>query len=490
MGISRPFPLALGVVSIVSGIAMLAFDILFAFNLSDPTSPNHIKAIAIIAATLGLVAELTLVLLLARQIRYRHGGHIQDFGHGPQYTYILVGVTAFFGLLSVAATALLMGSMEAGWVGMPISIAHTSVTHLTAGGFIAWAIFLVSSISFAVCIVIIQRKDLQRQIRPYHLAADLQVSEVPGVPQSPGKQDNNLLRGNFSLDSRYSPSLSGRSHTGSDNLASVRSSLSQVVRPITSRSRLITSNKIPKLSPLEPLDSSHRDVVLPAEDDFDSWDTSAVDPHARHVMESASGSPAKFLETIPASPTPSRSPSPGFPLDLIPPKATKARKRSRSHSPAPASPKLSQRSTRTISPAESMKEANIHPLFRTDSPTPPPAATPGTRVEAAPGAGQVISDRKSIRSLKRVRSGSLPAAPMIDGGSLEIIRQTIIRKELEDEELRSSEEVTERSLTPPIPDWILGQGPRSSLSGYNARRQSEKAGGATSTPDPPRRSCA
>ncbi|KAE8351684.1 hypothetical protein BDV28DRAFT_158525 [Aspergillus coremiiformis] len=45
-------------------------------------------------------------------------------------------------------------------------------------------------------------------------------------------------------------------------------------------------------------------------------------------------------------------------------------------------------------------ESNIHPLFRSNNPTPPPTALPGTTVIASPEAGQTIS----IKALQRMRS--------------------------------------------------------------------------------------
>ncbi|KAF7596280.1 hypothetical protein BBP40_002424 [Aspergillus hancockii] len=47
-------------------------------------------------------------------------------------------------------------------------------------------------------------------------------------------------------------------------------------------------------------------------------------------------------------------------------------------------------------------ESNIHPLFRSNSPTPPPTAMPGTTVIASPAAGQTIS----IKALHRMRSAN------------------------------------------------------------------------------------
>ncbi|RHZ71685.1 hypothetical protein CDV55_107437 [Aspergillus turcosus] len=47
-------------------------------------------------------------------------------------------------------------------------------------------------------------------------------------------------------------------------------------------------------------------------------------------------------------------------------------------------------------------ESNIHPLFRSDSPSPPPTPMPGTNLHASPVAGQTIS----VKTLTRVRSAN------------------------------------------------------------------------------------
>ncbi|KAI6517113.1 hypothetical protein MCOR05_011575, partial [Pyricularia oryzae] len=63
-------------------------------------------------------------------------------------------------------------------------------------------------------------------------------------------------------------------------------------------------------------------------------------------------------------------------------------------------------------------ESHIHPLFRSDSPT-PAIAKPGTIVTAAPNAGQLIPpDSQGIR---RMFSGNLPQipSPLSQHGSFE-----------------------------------------------------------------------
>jgi hypothetical protein len=478
MGISRGLPLALGALAVSSGATMLTFDIIFAVTLSRSASPVKVNVVAIVASVLSSIAVVLLLLLLARQIRYRNGAHIQDFGHGRQHTYLLAGFAGVFGVLSAVASAVLLGIMRNRQADLPKRTIHSSTQSLVTGAFIVWAISLLSEAVFIICMVIIQRKDFQQQIQPYHIGGvteafpQMQESSRLGASSA---QANDSSRGTPSMESRSPPS-SGRSRAGSDTMSSFRSSLSQVVRPISSKTKLIQQNHKSHHRPTS-IESNHRETSMSVEDGFDSWDTSGVDAQSRQAVESASPTPQRFLETIPASPTTSRSASPGFPLDLEPPKS---RKRSRSYSPANSYREV-PRSVRQTSPTESNHEAHIHPLFRTDSPTPPPAATPGTIVTAAPGAGQVISDRQSIRSLHRMRSGSLPSSPLVHSASLDSMRRAMQEREEreEREELERLEEVGgERTLTPPIPDFILNGGPRNSMTGYNSRKKTQTGMGS------------
>ncbi|KAJ2899886.1 hypothetical protein MKZ38_002753 [Zalerion maritima] len=279
-----------------------------------------------------------------------------------------------------------------------------------------------------------------------------------------------------------SPPGSSAGQSTAETMTSFRSSLSQVVRPITSKTRLLsTRTRRSRTASLESCrERANSQYYHRSQDEgFDSWDTSSVDVHNRQtVLESGSPTPGRFLETIPASPTTSRSPSPGCPLDLPPPRP--AARRSRSYSPAPPRPQAPFMNDQPP-PSPTGSEAHIHPLFRSDSPTPPPLATPGTVVIAAPSAGHVISDRSSIRSLNRMRSGSLPCqpSPLSRQGSLDNIHVGQSRKERSPEpespgDLQqleeSEEEEEERKMTPPIPDWILSAGSRTSLTDYQSRK--------------------
>lgn len=304
-----------------------------------------------------------------------------------------------------------------------------------------------------------------------------------------------------SMDASYPPASSG-GFSARSTIYSMASSVENVVRSASSKTRLISSNHSLRSQRsgrsarrAASLESVHQPRATSSAagdvDSFDSWDTSAVDPQNRQlVIETSATSPGigRFLETIPASPTTSRSPSPGTPLDQfeLPSPRLDHSRRSRSFSPATSARSLvaPQPPRRAFTTQHaSASESHIHPLFRSDSPTPPPMASPGTVVIAAPRAGQVISDRLSIRSLSRMRSGSLPAvsSPLTSNESFESLRfarggvggrgggggrgdegnDKTFSASSEDS-LRSDEqlgevpeEVPERKITPPVPEYIL-----------------------------------
>ena len=273
---------------------------------------------------------------------------------------------------------------------------------------------------------------------------------------------------------RKSPSSSSDMSRG-ENTTSLSASLSQAIHPVSSKTRLLSTRSSEKRRP-PSLDSNN--FKTSRENSFDSWDTSSVDAANRQiVMEASSPQPPKqrFLETIPASPTVSRSPSPGGSslFSLEPPLPAR---RSRSYSPGSSRRDLREPVLRE---QRSNTELHIHPLFRSDSPTPPPVASPGTNVMASPNAGQVIVPKQSIRSLHRMRSGSLPTtrSPLSRQGSLEDIngnKQKDEQDSIEEQEEDSSEQEeaarSDADLTPPIPDWIMSAGKRTSLTRHNSLR--------------------
>jgi len=477
MAALKALPLALGTLAVVVITVMATFDIIFAITLSQSSVPPSLRITSIVAAGLISVSVVLTSVLLGRQVRYRNGTPLGQQDH--QQVYFLAGFGGVFAILSSVATALVLGMMQNQLPELPERMLGTLTKSMVLGGFVVWAVSLLLQTIFVICMILVPRKEFQRQIRRYSTTQVLQTmanqETSRAQDESYGSTQEKSHRGSSSTDSKYQPPSSGRSRSGSDTMTSIRTSLNSLVRPMDSKTKLIS----PKASRSLSLTSSHHESTGVVEDGFESWDYSSA---VVETVVNVSPSCPRFLETIPASPTTSRSNSPGFPLDLEPPRT----KRSRSHSPggriqrsySPSTSVRESRRSRNISPTE-IKESHIHPLFRSGSPTPPPAATPGTVVTAAPGAGQVISDRASIRSISsrsRLRSGSLPASPspLIHSASMDSIRRTLALEEREEiaEEDGELETGSERTITPPIPQWIMEAGQRTSLGVYQTRKKS------------------
>ncbi|KAH7162559.1 hypothetical protein B0J13DRAFT_517814 [Dactylonectria estremocensis] len=288
-----------------------------------------------------------------------------------------------------------------------------------------------------------------------------------GHPLQPDIPDPDLASRLNSMTSQhtYSSSIGGRSRSGT--MTSIKSSLSHAIRPVTSKTQLLSNKETRRPASMDSY--AHR---TSGEDAFDTWDTSSVDTQNRQVVMEVSTPPqthGRFLETIPGSPTVSRTPSPN--TEAMPFQPPRIRPRSRSYSPAP---RRREQSSPIPEPPPSMSELHIHPLFRSGSPDPPPVTTPGTVVIASPNAGQVITHRQSVRSLNQTRVSSNPlfSSPLSTRDSIVRDEQSVISitEEETDVETEPTPTPSERTMTPPIPEWVLGAGTRSSWTGYNTRK--------------------
>ncbi|KAF2688640.1 hypothetical protein K458DRAFT_293005 [Lentithecium fluviatile CBS 122367] len=278
------------------------------------------------------------------------------------------------------------------------------------------------------------RDSVMSEVRHSNTTTNLYVLQ-PTQPSSP-------------LAGLPSPTFSARS---SNSLKSWRDSLQHVVRPVTSRTKLIKQPSFTRDAPsLYSIDNrSIKSASHP--DGFDSWE---VDPSTRDaVVQIAS------TVTSPSATAPVSAPSRGTALEPIPGSRPASPARALD-GPFPSSddsdselvppPKMMPDISRPPSPAVS--EAHIHPLFRTESPTPPPAATPGTNILASPLATQMITCPP--RPYSRMRSNSSRAA------SPSPLHRAISPQ---GNSSRSPSPPT-REMTPPIPDFVLNSSPRSSTS--------------------------
>lgn len=270
-------------------------------------------------------------------------------------------------------------------------------------------------------------------------------------------------------------------------------SLQQAVRPINSRSRLLPSSR-PSFSRESSVLSDTQSIATASHSDhFDTWDTSHVDLQMREALSPTVPTKGTALETIPGSRpvSPAKAldgPFPSSSLVILDRPPTAVSYAGRHERPGTTHSNHSKRTfipSRPTSPAVS--EAHIHPLFRTDSPTPPPGTTPGTVVIASPFGGQIMASsspaigsrpfsrmrsdsRTSSRTASRAPSPAFKQNSMDDHRSLSsaspYTRSTVASFDERRSESRSSSPVS-RSMTPPIPDFILSaskEGLRSSSS--------------------------
>lgn len=211
------------------------------------------------------------------------------------------------------------------------------------------------------------------------------VKAVPYASTRPSMADT---RGVTSFDSTLASMR--RCTSPSPTVESTRSSFSHTTRRPTSKRRLLSLRELQHPLDCEPVQESM---------DADAETSQPIDEPPRWFQNLEA---PRSLETIPASPVAGETDFGTRLADLSPPPPV--RQRSRSFSPMGT--RLPPPIPDTDSPRGSIDEAHIHPLFRSDSPTPPPMATPGTMVVASPDAGRVIHHHPSNQSLRRLRSGS------------------------------------------------------------------------------------
>ncbi|KAJ4385189.1 hypothetical protein N0V85_008153 [Neurospora sp. IMI 360204] len=532
----------LGIVAVLATTAIFVIHIILARSLAQETS-SPVKTTTIVAAVFEGLALLTTTFLLvsscvaSRLVRRFNG--------------VLFGVGLFVCSVAAALSIATLVFLSKDSVKLPKEVAGTKTSGLLIGGSVALGVAFATQLLFQVLHFIGARMGGMGYVGDEESSPRQQVKAIPYQQTNPNTEKVRFEDPTVSARAIPRPSYG---HSVGNSLSSWRSSLYSVMRPVPSTTHLLASNSQHSLSlrmcQPDSIDSTAMrerhtaSVATTLENGFDSWDTSSVDPQNRQTVAEAASAcsppmlPAPFLETIPASPMASRQPSPGLPptdsqLDLgnsllIPPKSI--RRRSRSFSPA--SMRSMERAREAFTQHATMSEthiseSHIHPLFRSDSPTPPAIVSPGTVVVAAPNGGQVLSDKHSIRTLAKKPSGSFPAvsSPLSRQGSLESFRTKVTRYEggsrpgtraeelrEEDEEGLSDDDENEeeeeedddrdgvtmssmkgkapavsspspsprsslahddevdREMTPPIPGWILDAGARTSFLGYNQRK--------------------
>ncbi|GJC95035.1 hypothetical protein ColKHC_03861 [Colletotrichum higginsianum] len=457
MGLPRAIPVAAGALALIATITIVVIHVVLAAHIAQ-VSP--VRTSSVLSSVLESILLAIMGWMLSANVvpRFRNSS--------KRFISVMFGASVLTCTMATAASVATMICLSNATRDLADSVLGAKQMSFLIASSIALGLCFACQLIFIVIHFVLARLVARHEAGSLHMdeesrrSPNVHIKSVPYHRTSPTFDSRSR---STSMGSQSPPqSSSGRSAT--DTLSSIRSSLSNVVRPISSRTRLLPLREKMRASSIDSNHYRSRSSSVNEDSSFDSWDTSSVDMQSRMtVLGTSSPVPGRFLETIPASPTTSRSPSPGTPLDV--------------DGEAPQT-HFCQRVLAATPGARlyhaGLRERVAHPpLFRSDSPDPPPMVTPGTVVTAAPDAGRVISDRQSVR---RMRSGSLPSgpSPLSRTGSYDNLFANSQPSIKEKDDLPSPQEEDEapgeRQMTPPIPEWILSAGTRTSLTGYQSRK--------------------
>ncbi|KAL2052614.1 hypothetical protein ABVK25_007174 [Lepraria finkii] len=442
-----------GLAAFLLGVATAILILVLAISLIS----GHQEAFALplVAAIVQIVSCCTLATLIL--LRTQHDKHPAVFVGQTRRRYVLVLV---LGILPSLAAAAVVGS-ALGWgegslTKKNLLVVGAQVSSFLTIIFVVWGMTILAQSIYYVSFAWV------RKTKPTISSPRLAIEEAPQQMIEPSRPAT--VASTQSNPFREQVVSSPPSLINSDGTISMRSSFSTLQRPPSSKKGYIIREK--SYNRRSERSSYDGPSSRPSQDEgFDSWDTSAVSSQIRETVftskplkgsglepipGSRSPSPAKALEGPFFQPSPSLSPPPSplpqpsisrqnsptsSPIDIpnytsmfppsTPPVTSPSQlqrnfSRPGSH-PGPMPPLLRSGSR---SRASSVNEGHIHPLFRSSGPTPPPSASANTKVTAAPGAGLLINER----TLKRMRSGSLPSSPspLIRSLSFSDIRNPIV----------------------------------------------------------------
>ena len=426
--------------------SLTAFVILDYFVLRRHIPSAQVTALG--AAILDPAALISLAVLLVFSLCSPGQGWLR------RVVLPLLGALVAVAAASLSLSVLIVKKVN---LGQPSS---QSITFRTAT--VVWSLSTVSQVVFYTVVLLGRPAPDGRQGR-----LSFQEEKTRIAPQRPPTPPTSLriVAPPYALPQASTPFPEPRPEVRQSSWRASIPSLHQAVRPMNSRTRLLSQrNSLSHDSVSMLSDSRSLSTSNTQSDGFETWDTSAVDSQIRDTVALALRNRplGTSLEPIPGS----RPVSPARALDgpftyVEPEKADSQEDVDCPPTALSTSPNIerpptvysnsSKRSVHQQCPSPSptspsLPEAHIHPLFRTDSPVPPPSTTPGTIITASPYSSQTINALP--RPSSRTRVGSLPTSPTLTRNSSVDEISAMSRS-------RSSSTTRARAETPPIPEFIL-----------------------------------
>jgi hypothetical protein len=502
---SRPLFLSVGLVTFALLTASTAFTIIDATELKLRLATYRSTAVG--AAILDAFALAFILVLIISRLCYA-GGLV--------HRWLLPWAGAFValaaGIISLNTLVLKKINPEDVTESQEDSSSQPlSRLNLTAE-FTLWTLAVIAEVLFYTFIVLKRTSVRDRRSRlsflPEKKSTQSKRSNAPERPPTP-PTPLRIIAPHYALPEASAPApafIQTPRDSRRDSWRDSLHSLQNVVRPMNSKTRLLTLSRHSSRQSFSRDSSVHSDTRSIAttthSDAFDGWETSPVDSKIREVISPVIPSRGTALETIPGS----RPVSPADALNgpfhsythheshstvVLERPPTALSYASRHERPGTTQSNYSNYSKRTFVPADlsqpaspATSEAHIHPLFRSDSPTPPPETSAGTIITASPLSGQIIASppvgprtfsrmrsesRASSRTVSRAPSPAFIPNSIDEHRALTSLSSYTTSKATSFDSRRSrSSSPVSRTLTPPIPEFILSAS-RETLRSTNSK---------------------
>jgi hypothetical protein len=462
---------ALGGISIAFTTTATVLNGIFAIALADATIPDVLRLLLFIAFALNIVCLAYQAFFTYVSVRKINNRAI-SCASGFRWRILTIGVV-------LASIALVLTIVVLIWLvtvrdEMPHKIALQTSQTIYIVWFAVWALSVFAEVA-VFAFIAKWTTQLQRPNSVDHLDFGIHIPPMQEV-----RPTSNATRQSYQSQDPTLVSPPRTPRTPRTPTSSIRNSSSTRVGPGSSRVKLIQ-----KGSARSSLDFPAGEATS-IDSAFDRWDTSSVHheiranihtspPVTRSGLETIPGSrpesPANTLDGpfLPESPHPISSDALTA-VDFYPSSPPRGAASSPPSSPLNFSRPTSRDQYRPVpNLLGSSMEDLIHPLFRPNSPRPPPIAIAGTMVTAAPNAGQAVTPR----TLSRMRSNTGPWKTM-PSSSLSNAGSPPVSPTVSQGPGSPGPSIAEEENLPPIlPGFVLSAGQRSSFQWY-LRRKSTK----------------
>ena len=481
---------AVGGLGAIFTIASSIVNVIFATQIGDHPNLSALRYLLYIAFVISLVDIGALMFFCTFLVEKLDS---QTLGSKERaWSLVAVGAASAAVTITVSGVALIWQATRQN--DLPTHILQAAPTTLLGIWFATWAVASVLRIT-VYCLLHLWTRKVLTSLRASRLDMDFRdrAASVSTVAR-PATQRTDRSFGSQDLTLNSPP----RTPVSLEESFTRRSSSTRV-GPGSSRSRKARySNR--SSSDVVPFPAGE---TMSVDSAFDSWDTSSVHHGIRAAIHSSPPVTRGGLETIPGSRPESTELDgliPQSPISSSPPHAAtsdtatavgwssspRQPKSSPPSSPINFSRPTSRQTSRPtsshnhkpppkIEAFDSSMQELIHPLFRPNSPCPPPVATMGTMITASPLANTLITPK----TLTRLRSNSqLASAHWQTTLSIDKFQMHDDEQAVPDSPTLGSSDlgspgpsiVDEAELPPILPGFVLSAGSRSSLVGYGKRK--------------------